>query len=221
MPWQGSAFVLRVIRVSTVTKAVTTGGLERAASVGATAEELPVTQPPGSASAHLGRPETNATSDAGQTSTAPTALCDASVPANPSAIPTTGSACAQPHGWGQPAKKVALQSLLFMKNKLKKEGVFFQELYNSNIWTNKWTVLYAQTVFEFGYENSYSIQLELCWSIHTSYGRLQRPFSSWILLKSWICFMYLFLASYPTINLLGTLVLIYTIIHCLKAWTCF
>lgn len=44
--------------------------------------------------------------DAGQTSTAPTALCDASVPANPSAIPTTGSACARPHGWGQPAKKV-------------------------------------------------------------------------------------------------------------------
>lgn len=95
-----------------------------------------------------------------------------------------------------------------MKNKLKKEGVFFQELYNSNIWTNKWTVLYAQTVFEFGYENSYSIQLELYWSIHTSYGRLQRPFSSWILLKSWICFMCSFLASCPSINLLWTFFLI-------------
>lgn len=44
--------------------------------------------------------------NAGQTSTAPTAPCDASVPANPSAIPTTGTAYAQPRGWGQPAKKV-------------------------------------------------------------------------------------------------------------------
>lgn len=114
---------------------------------------------------------------------------------------------------------MALQSFLFMKNKLKKEGIFFRELYNSNIWTNKWTLLYAQTVFEFGYENRYSIQLELYWSIHTSHGRLQRPFSSWFLLKSWICFMYLFLACCLSISLLGTFFLICSIICCLKAWT--
>jgi len=37
---------------------------------------------------------------------APTAPCDASVPANPSAIRTMGTAYAQQRGWGQPAEKV-------------------------------------------------------------------------------------------------------------------
>lgn len=118
-------------------KAATGAGLERGAGTGATAEELRVIQRLGSAFAHLGRLEANVTLIAGRTSTAPTAPCDASAPANPSAIRTTGTAYAQPRGWGQPAKKVALQSFLFMKSKLKKEGIFFQELYNSNIWTNK------------------------------------------------------------------------------------
>lgn len=43
---------------------------------------------------------------AGQTGTAPAAPCGASVPANPAAIPTTGTAPAQTPGWGQPAQKV-------------------------------------------------------------------------------------------------------------------
>lgn len=118
-------------------KAVTGAGLERSAGISATAEMLLVIQRLGSASAHLERPEKNVTLDAGQTSMALTAPCDASVPTNPSAIHTTGTVYVQPRGWGQPAKKVAFQSFLFMKSKLKKEGIFFQELYNSNIWTNK------------------------------------------------------------------------------------
>lgn len=123
--------------VSTVKKAVTGAGLVRGASISVTVEMLLVIQRLGSAFALLGGLETNVTSSAGQTGTAPAAPCGASVPADPAAIPTTGTAPAQPPGWGQPAEKVALQSFPFMKNKLKKEGVFFQELYNSNIWTNK------------------------------------------------------------------------------------
>lgn len=123
--------------VSTVRKAVPVGASVSGASASATVEELPATRPLGNASAHLERLGTSVTLAAGLTSTAPTALCDASVPASPSATHTMGNVSVQPRGWGQPARKVALQSFLFMKNKLKKEGIFFRELYNSNIWTNK------------------------------------------------------------------------------------
>lgn len=123
--------------VSTVKKAVPGAGLVRGASISVTVEMLLVIQRLGSAFAHPGRLETSVTLGAGRTGTAPAAPCGASAPADPAAIPTTGAAPAPAPGWGRPAEKVALQSFLFMKNKLKKEGVFFQELYNSNIWTNK------------------------------------------------------------------------------------
>ncbi|POI30223.1 hypothetical protein CIB84_006027, partial [Bambusicola thoracicus] len=114
-----------------VSKAVPLGTLVSGASTSATVEELPVTRPLGNASAHLERLGTSVTLDASQcsaaieqreaftlfqtllsfqaaglTSTAPTALCDASVPARPSATHTMGNVSVQPRGWGQPARKV-------------------------------------------------------------------------------------------------------------------